>query len=345
MIDLDERLDNAVNELRHVLATTQVTPASKVVSRYRHRRIGTAMTAAVVVVAIGVAIVGKLESTAGTQIVASAEPSAALPLLFPPNQSPAGIVVQAPPGRYSALVSSPSGRLFTINVMENFWGGFPANTSTRTINGQAFGASEPHSYILLTTCSMTVTRASAPATPDKSADAWEPDVLALLSAESADRGANTVALPTGWAIVTQPSVQATAYEYSVNIGGDHGNASVWAVPGATAAAIFGAYGPPDEIKRIEFDGHPAWFSSVTAVGTTGTNYHLTWEAGGNAYDIVARAGSEAQLVALARTLAPAAIGDLKDVNGAGGSVVTTATSTSGPTPTGACGPRSLVINS
>ena len=115
----------------------------------------------------------------------------------------------------------------------------------------------------------------------------------------------------------------------------------------TAAAIFGAYGPPDQIRRIDFDGHLAWFSSVraTAPGASETNHHLTWEAGGNAYDIVARTATEEQLVAFARTLAPAAIGDVKDVNGAGGSVATTATLASGPTPTGACGPRSLVINS
>ncbi len=347
MIDLDERLDNAVTELRHVLATAQVTPATKVVSRYRHRRIGAAMTAALVVVATGVAIVGRIEGTDGTHNVASAEPSSALPLLFPPNQSPAVIVVPAPAGRYSALVSSPTGRLFTINVMENFWGEFPANTPTRTVNGRTFGLDGPLSYTLLTTCSMTVTLASTPDAPGNTASAWEPDVLALLSAESVDHGVNTVTLPTGWAVVTQPNAQATAYQYSVNIGGGHGRASIWVVPGATAAAIFGAYGPPDQIRRIDFDGHPAWFSSVraTAPGASETNYHLTWEAGGNAYDIVARTATEEQLVAFARTLAPAAIGDLKDINGAAGSVATTATLASEPTPTGACRPRSLVINS
>lgn len=228
--------------------------------------------------------------------------SSAGPLLFPPGAEPIGGPSEVPPGRFSTLLSSPTGVLYVIDVFENSWGSLPSGTATRTINGQVFGdlGSGSGSYALIDVCSMTITR--APAT----APAWDEEVVALLSAETSTRGQTSVVLPSGWSVVTKPAELMTGYEYTVEnaIGGVP--AHMWVAPGTDVSAVFGLYGVPTTIQRADFDGRQAWFTTYP-----GTNAHLSWTAAGNAYDIAARGSSEQDLIAFAKTLQPASISQLQ----------------------------------
>ena len=121
MIDLDDRFTAAVNELRHELASAPVAVASHVVARDRHRRLATrlaSVAATIILVAGGAAVVSHHGASTDTPTGPARLPTADLPLMFPPGQTPKGLVVPAPPERYTAMVASPSWQPFTITVAE-----------------------------------------------------------------------------------------------------------------------------------------------------------------------------------------------------------------------------------
>jgi hypothetical protein len=271
-----------------------------------------------------------------------AAPTAAQPLLFPPGTTPTGTVIFAPPGRHSAVVTSPSSAPYTIDVMENSFGSLPAGAATRTLNGVTFGvvsdstAFDAGTYEALDQCSMTFIRAK----PDT--DAWNPEALALLGAQTMDNGVVTVNLPAEWTIAVPSGAQVSAYDYTVAHGVAGGQTTIISAPSATAATIFGLYGRPGHINRADFDGHRAWFSTYPGSNTPANN-HLTWEAAGNTYDITARGATQAELITYARTLVPGSVADFEahnpDAKGSTGTVGSTV-----PGPAGGCPTRELNVN-
>jgi hypothetical protein len=245
--------------------------------------------------------------------------------------------VDESPGRYAALLSAPSGALFTLDLLENFEGTFSPEVPTRTVNGQVFGAIASSSYAMLDQCSMTITNGPS------GANAWNDDVLALLSAQRTDRGVVTVSLPSGWAVLEAPSQLVTGYLYSVEHGVSDEATSLWVAPATGISAIYGIYGPPRSTHRADFDGHRAWFS-IYSTSSGPTNNHITWETAGNAYDITARGASVEQLVAYARTLVPASVADLaSDTQRAGVQQTPQTIPTTTPTALGECAARALEI--
>jgi hypothetical protein len=270
-----------------------------------------------------------------------AAPSADQPLLFPPGTTPTGTVIFVPEGRYSTVVTSPSGAPYTIDVMENFFGSLPAGTPTRNLNGTTFGvvsdptALDAGTYEALDQCSLSFTKGK----PDN--DPWNPEALALLGAQAMDNGVVTVNLPAGWTLAVPSGALVTPYEYTVAHGVAGGQTTIISAPSATAAMIFGLYGRPGQINRADFDGHRAWFSTYPGSNTPGNN-HLSWEAAGNAYDITARGATQAQLIAYARTLVPGSVADFEahnpDLKGSAGTVGSTV-----PGPAGGCPTRELKV--
>lgn len=287
-----DQLDLIVSEAANIVVTR---PALRPARRWA------VLAAASIVVLAGLYVVA-VRTTSSEPAQESATNTSAGPLLFPPGSDPIGGPVETPPGRFSTLLSSPTGALYVIDVFENSWGSLPSGTPTRTINGQDFGdlGSGSESYALIEVCSMTITR--APAT----AQAWDEEVVALLSAETSTRGQTKVVLPSGWSVVTKPAELVTAYEYTVENAIGEVPAHMWVAPGTDVSAVFGSYGVPTTIQLADFDGHQAWFTTYP-----GTNAHLSWTAAGNAYDITARGSSEQDLIAFARTLQPASISQLQ----------------------------------
>ena len=185
------------------------------------------------------------------QQVGIGTPSAAQPLLFPPNAAPVGGPVEETPGRYTALLSAPSGAIFTIDLLENSWGTLPTGTPTRSVNGQLFDAVAFNSYAMLEPCSITITKGPS------GADTWNDETLALLYAQSTNRGEATVSLPVGWAVLEAPAQLVTGYLYSVEHGVSDETTSLWVAPATGMSAIYGIYGPPQSSHRADFDGHRA----------------------------------------------------------------------------------------
>ncbi len=325
-----DQLDAALADTASIAVSTAAPPPA---------RRWAVLTAASIVVIAGLYVVAA-RSTSSQSANQSGTSQGAAPLLFPPGVEPIGAPVESPPGRFSTLLSSPTGTLYVIDLFENFWGSLPSGTSTRTINGHVFGdlgnsgeIGSNNSYALLEPCSMTFTRAPASAQP------WDDEVVALLSAETATRGHTTVTLPSGWAMLTKPAEQVTSYEYTVENAIAGSPAAIWTAPGTDVSAIFGAYGTPQTTHRADFDGHQAWFSVYPAA-----NNHLTWASAGNAYGITARGATEQQLVAFARTLQPATISQLQTNSERAGGQWTPATIASTvPAPAQACDARALAV--
>jgi hypothetical protein len=256
-------------------------------------------------------------------------PSNAQPLLAPPgDQALSAGIIDIPPGRFSTEVRSPSGAIYTINITENFQGLPPDDASTqsggsgadlpkdnqaRTIGDHVVrmdsdGADQ--SYSILEPCSRLSISESA------AAPAWPTDIEKLLGLATVDHGRAEVPLPVGWAIVTPTAELTRIYSVTDEHGVDGKRTLIYSMIGSSASAMFGSYGSPLNTRRADFDGHHAWFSSFGSDLPTSAN-RLTWEIGGNVYDVGAQGATQDQLIAYARSLGPTSVEELRSRAGTG----------------------------
>lgn len=356
---LEDRLRHYGTTLDHAALATMVTTEtgndvdatvivmplrpSQIGDRNRRRVLLSAAAASLLLITAGIWAVSSRHSNDDAVQVGSA-PTGSQPLLVPPGTAPKGMWMFIPAGRYSAVVVSPSGTPYTIDLMGNHWGTMPTGTATRTVHNRPFGLMFPgdlntaggatSTYAAPDQCSMTFTHGPATATP------WTGEALALLGAQQSDNGVITVDLPAGWTIAVPSGGHSSGYSFPIRNGVAGGQTTIVSTPSATAATIFSLYGAPAQIQRADFDGHTAWYSTYLA-SNNGTQTHLTWEAAGNAYDITARDATKDQLLAFARTLVPMSIADFESTNPDQQFSVTVASTT--PAPAGGCQSRALDV--
>lgn len=215
-------------------------------------------------------------------------------LLYPGTTTGAttATTIATPGGRAAGSLISPTGKLFSVNVMENFWGSFPAERELRTIATIAFVAGNEDgvtAYTALNTCTMIGIGDRSPTSQPGSTEAVQ-----LLEATAFAESNVSISVPAGWTSLGAGSLSAM-YELHFDASATDQAVTLWQMPDTPIGTLLSQFSRGSAFKTTT-NGTTAWLLQ----GTDGGPYnYLAWDVAGTAAMVGLPHGDEAQLQSVA----------------------------------------------
>ncbi len=203
--------------------------------------------------------------------------------------------IAAPGGRAAGSLISPTGNLFSVNMMENFWGSVPAELEQRTIGTISFAAGTEDgltAYTALNTCSMIGIGNRSPAFQP-----WSAEATQLLEATDFAGSNASISVPAGWTSLGAGSL-GVIYELHFDASATNQEVTMWQMPDTPIGTLLSQFSRGSALETT-IGGTPAWLLQ----GTDGDPYnYLAWDASGTAAMVGLPHGDEAQLQSIASSL-------------------------------------------
>ena len=358
--DLDHAISSAISDLVAAAPEPLDTPSiatitGRPVSRRPRLLLATAASAAIIGGGLAVLAVARrhtstdLTTATATDNTAAADGRGLDRLLYPAASSgdATAASISAPGGRAAGALISPTGNVYTVNVMENFWGSLPVDLEQRTIGtiDVAVGNQDGTlAYTALNRCTMIGIGNRSPESQPWSAEAFQ-----LLGATTLTQTSASISVPAGWTSLGAGSL-GTIYELHFDASSDVQGVVLWQMPGTPVGTLLSQFSPGAAIATTA-DGATAWLLR----GTDGDPYnYLAWDAAGSAAMVGVPHGDEAQFQSVVSSLRAGHAAEwakvLDSVPGATGADASAQEAESGTTvpgtrtdPSSSCGSRTLTI--